>query len=84
MSQATKNSLGARAAFNTGSGSAYMYRLDKLEKDGIGNISNLPFSIKILLEAVLREVDGFVVTEEDVQKLATWSAPAPAADEIPF
>ena len=80
----TKNSLGARATFDTGNGEAYIYRLDKLEKDGLGPISSLPFSIKILLEAVLREVDGYIVNEEDVTKLAKWNAAAPAADEIPF
>jgi aconitate hydratase len=84
MTQPTKNSLGARTKFDTGSGEAYIYRLDKLEKEGWGNISRLPFSIKVLLEAVLREVDGYVVTEENVQKLVGWNAPAPAPDEIPF
>ncbi len=84
MTQATKNSLGARAKFDTGHGDAYIYRLDKLDQEGWGNISRLPFSIKVLLEAVLREVDGYVVTEEDVKKLAQWRAAAPAADEVPF
>jgi aconitate hydratase len=84
MTKPTKNLLGARAKFETGNGEAYIYRLDKLENDGLGNISQLPFSIKVLLEAVLREVDGFAVTEEDVQKLAAWNAPAPALNEIPF
>jgi len=84
MTQPSKNSLGARATFNTGTGEAYIYRLDKLEKDGLGNISQLPFSIKVLLEAVLREVDGYVVTAESVQKLAAWNAAVPAPDEIPF
>lgn len=84
MTTRTKNSLGTRAKFNTGSGEVYLYRLDALEKAGIGPISRLPFSIKILLEAILREVDGYVVTEDDVQKLANWNAAAPASDEIPF
>jgi aconitate hydratase len=63
-----------------GSGEAYIYRLDKLEKD----VSRLPFSIKVLLEAVLREVDGYGVTEADVYKLMNWNAKAPAPEEIPF
>jgi len=84
MTQPNRNSLGARTTFDTGNGEAYIYRLDKLEKDGLGNIPQLPFSIKVLLEAVLREVDGYVVTEENVQKLAAWNAAAPAPDEIPF
>ncbi len=78
------NSLGARAKFNTGNGEAYIYRLDKLEQAGIGNISRLPFSIKVLLEAVLREVDGFTVTEEDVKNVAGWHAADPAPNELPF
>ncbi|MEW5960047.1 MAG: aconitate hydratase AcnA [Chloroflexota bacterium] len=84
MTEPIQNPLGARALFETGHGPAYLYRLDKLEKDGLGRISRLPFSIKVLLEAVLREVDGYVVTVEDVQKLARWNAAVPATDEVPF
>ena len=84
MTQTKKNQMGARDTLTTAAGSAYIYRLDHLEKTGIGQVSRLPFSIKVLLEAVLREVDGFVVNEADVQKLANWNAPAPAKDEIPF
>lgn len=84
MSRVSKNALGARARFNTGQGEAYMYRLDQLEKDGLGNVSRLPFSIKVLLEAVLREVDGYVVNEEDVQKLVGWQPRGKIAEEIPF
>ncbi len=78
------NPFGARATFDTGNGEAYIYRLDQLEKEGLGNISRLPFSIKVLLEAVLREVDDYIVKEDDVRKLAAWNAPDPAAEEIPF
>ena len=79
-----KNVFGARAKFNTGSGEAYIYRLDKLEKDGVANISRLPFSIKVLLEALLRECDGYLVTEEDVIGLANWNPKASTQKEIPF
>ncbi len=79
-----KDMFGARAKFNTGSSEAYIYRLDKLEKDGIGNIARLPFSIKVLLEALLRECDGYLVTKDDVIGLANWSAKDPAQNEIPF
>ena len=57
----------------------HYYRLDKL-----GDVSRLPFSIKVLLEALLRTCDGYQVMPEDVEKLARWHAPAPAKDEIPF
>lgn len=84
MTQRVKNSFGARARFETGHGPAYLYRLDKLEKDGLGNVSRLPFSIKILLEALLRECDNYAVLETDVLNLLRWNALVPAPDEIPF
>ncbi len=61
-----KDAFGARASFDTGSGSATIYRLDRLEKAGLDSIARLPFSLKVLLEAVLRHCDGELVTEEDV------------------
>ena len=73
-----------RVDFETGSGKAWMYSLKRLEQNGFCSISRLPFSIKVLLEAVLREVDGYVVTEDDVAKLATWKASSPKSSEIPF
>jgi aconitate hydratase len=80
-----KNRLGARATFDTGSGgTAYYYRLSRLDEMGITNVSRLPFSIKVLLEAVLREMDGFIVTEDDVRNLAQWNARQPVAREVPF
>ena len=60
------------------------YRLAALEEAGIGQICRLPFSIKVLLEALLRQVDGFAVTEEDVVRLANWDAANPAPVELPF
>ncbi len=79
-----KNAFGALAAFETGSGRASLYRLDRLEKLGLGRVSRLPFSIKVLLESVLRHCDGELITEEDVEALAGWNAKAPAAREVPF
>ncbi len=76
----TKDHFSARAKLE-GSDHIY-YRLDKLGK--YGNIDRLPFSIKVLLEALLRTCDGYEVMPEDVTKLAAWSAKAPAKDEIPF
>src|SRR5690606_23824408 len=79
-----KDPFGAKHSFDTGSGQAVMYRLSKLEELGLGKISALPFSIRVLLEAVLRNCDGFQVTEGDVKNLAAWNAAAPAELEIPF
>ncbi len=76
--------FGARETFETGQGTAALYRLSKLEEAGLGQISTLPFSIRVLLEAVLRNCDGFSVTEDDVKNLAGWQAAAPAKQEVPF
>ena len=53
----------ARDTFETGSGTAGIYRLSKLEDAGLGKIAALPFSIRVLLESVLRNCDGYEVTE---------------------
>ena len=84
MTEKTKDLFGARAKFDSGSGVAYYYRLQKLEEDGLGTVSRLPFSIKVLLEAVLREHDGYVVTQDDVGNLAAWNAKSPNPVEFPF
>src|SRR5512134_2436077 len=60
------------------------YSLPALEKAGIGRISRLPVSIRIVLEAVLRNCDGKKVTEEHVRQLAKWGPNARRVDEIPF
>ena len=75
--------LETKTQFDTGSGKAHLYSLKKLEEMGYGEVSKLPFTIKILLEAVLREYDGYVVTEEDVKALTKYDAKNPTG-EIPF
>ncbi len=79
-----RNLLGTRDRFNTGSGDAWIYRLETLEKQGLGQVNRLPFSIKILLESVLRHCDGHVVNKEDVARIAGWNPAAPTAEEIPY
>jgi aconitate hydratase len=77
--------FGARGRFETGSGTATLYRLDALAKAGIArDLDRLPFSIKVLLEAVLRHVDGELVTETDVRNLAGWNAAQPMDVELPY
>src|SRR5688572_13518158 len=60
------------------------YSLPALERSGIGPISKLPISIRVVLESVLRNCDGKRVREDDVKTLANWNAKAPAPVEIPF
>src|SRR3954468_4137134 len=71
--------------FNAGSGrEGFLHSLPALEAQGIGRISRLPVSIRIVLESVLRNCDGKKVRRKDVETLANWNAKSPANDEIPF
>src|SRR5437879_9948176 len=71
--------------FSTASGATgQFYSLPALEKAGIGKISRLPVSIRIVLESVLRNCDGKKVTEEHVRQLAGWGPNASRTEEIPF
>ncbi|MBL8852357.1 MAG: aconitate hydratase AcnA [Planctomycetaceae bacterium] len=63
---------------------ATYFRLAKLQEDGLAQVDRLPYSIRILLESVLRNCDEFEVTRQDVLNLATWEAAKPAQVEIPF
>ena len=60
------------------------YSLPALAEAGIGSISTLPVSLRILLESLLRNYDGHQITEEDIVNLASWDARSPKAAEIPF
>ncbi len=83
MSQ-THNPLNSRDTLSTKAGDLAIFRLDRLEVDGIGTVSSLPFSVRVLLEAALRNLDGYQVREEDVETLANWNAANPNPIEIPF
>jgi len=79
------NTFNALRKFDLGSGRQGNYfSLPALEEAGVGKISRLPVSIRIVLESVLRNCDGKKVTEQDVHTLANWKAKAPAQVEIPF
>ena len=71
--------------FKTAAGkSGKFYSLPALEQAGVAKISRLPVSIRIVLEAVLRNCDGKKVTESHVKQLANWGPTAQRVDEIPF
>jgi aconitate hydratase len=71
--------------FDAGLGrEGYFYSLPALETQGLGKISRLPISIRIVLESVLRNCDGKKVRRKDVETLAKWNAKNPANEEIPF
>jgi aconitate hydratase len=74
-----------RREFDTGNGQqGLLYSLPQLEKAGVGPVSQLPVSIRLVLESVLRNCDGKRVAEQNVRALANWKPNAPRTEEIPF
>ncbi len=72
-------------AFTMASGkTGQFYSLPALERSGVGNISRLPVSIRVVLESVLRNCDGKKITTEHIKQLANWQPNAPRTHEIPF
>ncbi len=74
----------ARSSFDVEGKTYNYYRLKALEEAGIGNVSKLPYSIKVLLEAVLRQYDGRVIKEEHVENLAKWGTEELESIDVPF
>ncbi len=81
----TNNLFNTLQTFKTGTGAeGKFYSLPQLEKEGVGPVSRLPVSMRIVLEAVLRNFDGKIVEESDVRELANWKAGAERTEEVPF
>jgi aconitate hydratase A / 2-methylisocitrate dehydratase len=79
----TANSFGSRATLKTGGRSYEIFRLDALERRGLA-IARLPYSLKILLENLLRREDGRIVQPADIEKLARWEPLKVPDEEIAF
>ncbi len=60
------------------------YSLPRLEAKGFGQVSTLPVSLRVVLESLIRNLDGVRVTEEDIRALASWNAKSPEEREVPF
>ena len=78
------NSFGSRSTLEAGGRSYTMYRLDSLDIPSSGKASSLPFSLKILLENLLRNEDGKFVKKSDIETLATWDVKGKVEKEIAF
>ncbi len=78
-----EDQFGAKKTLDTTNGKISYFDINVLEQSGMGSISKLPFSIKILLESLLRNVNGYDVMAEDVANLAKWSAD-PGDISVPF
>jgi len=79
----TTNSFGSRASLTVGDRTYVMHRLDAVAKAG-HDIARLPFSLRVLLENLLRTEDGAAVRREDVEAVASWDPTAAPAHEIAF
>ena len=78
------NSFGSRATLDVGGRKYTFFRLDSLDSLSGGNASRLPFSLKILLENLLRNEDGKFVNAADIESLAKWDVKARVEKEIAF
>ncbi|MCB1164736.1 MAG: aconitate hydratase, partial [Leptospiraceae bacterium] len=68
----------------TSGGDYKIHRLDVIEKEGLGKLDSLPYSIRILLETAIRNLDGYRVEEEDIKSVAAYDAKKPSAKEFPY
>lgn len=84
MHQTLYNPFGTQRTLQTAGEKVTFYSLPALEANSIANVSRLPYSIRVLLESVLRNVDGELVTEEDVRTVAAWNTQKLPQREIPY
>jgi len=80
----TQDFFNVREVLNTSFGDYIIYRLDKLEQAGLTTLDKLPFSIRVMLEAVLRQCNESDITKEDVQNLAGWKPRVSNRPSLPF
>ena len=81
---ARQDYFNARDTLHTRRGPVAIYRLDSLEKLPAANVNRLPFSIKVLLEAALRQAEGFEITQDAIETIARWGPDTAGKVEIPF
>lgn len=85
MTKSTTNrTIGESSTLPTAAGDVQVHKLSELTNAGVGNVDRLPYSIKVLLESALRNLDGHTITEEDVVALASWKGQTSTDREIPF
>ncbi len=80
----TENSFGTRTSLSVGDTTVAFHSLETLERGGFPAVARLPYSLKILLENLLRREDGRSVTADDIQALAAWDPTAGDTQEIAF
>lgn len=78
------NAFSVQSELNVNGKSYQYFRLQGLEENGVGHVSKLPFSIKVLLEAAVRQYDARAITDEHVKQLAKWAEGIDMNQEVPF
>ena len=76
--------FGAKERLNLQKDSVTIFQIDRIEKEGLGKISEMPYSIRVILEAVLRHCDGEIIKTTDVENLANWDPENFKQVEIPY
>ena len=84
MTQNNLDSFGARSTLTVGDRSYEIFRLDALKTAGVGHVDSLPFSLRVLVENLLRHEDGVAVTRDDIEAAADWDAKAEPSVEIAY
>jgi aconitate hydratase len=84
MPKTVPNPFSSRKQLKVGTKTYTYFALPALEKAGLGPLSRLPYSIRILLEQALRNLDDYVVAKKDVENIARWSPATAGQVEIPF
>ncbi len=84
MANNNLDSFGARSTLTVGDRSYEIFRLDALANGGVGHVDTLPFSLRVLVENLLRHEDGTAVTREDIAAAAGWQATAEPSVEIAY
>jgi aconitate hydratase len=79
-----KDFFNAKDLLRTSHGNYTIYRLDRLEKDGLTNLDRLPFSIRIMLESLLRQFNGSGISQQDVINLSRWTPRQDSRPPMPF
>ena len=84
MKKHKNNLYDSRSSFQLNGKTYHYYKLNAIEEAGVAKVTNLPYSIKILLESVLRQYDGSVIKEEHVENLAKWGTSEVKDIDVPF
>ncbi len=84
MSNSKNDSFQSKATISVGDRQIVIHRLDALTKAGVGDVATLPYSLRILLENLLRHEDGKTVTKGDIEALANWDPKAAPSEEVAY